>query len=129
MNFIPYDLKIHGVRIEFNNMDCSSDKREPFEEEIPIEKKDVLVYLCEKQCDYNPETILDKYLDVKRKTQCFNTPLPYYFKFFIAFNVKKNQKNELETMWQEVNMDLFEYFLGMRKLQGDDLVLKLHYLV
>lgn len=127
MNFIPYDLKIHGLRIEFNNIECTSDKREPFEEEIPLEKKDIFMYLCEKQADYKPETILDNYLAIKKKTLGFNAPLIYYYKFFVAVNVKKNYKNELETMWQEVNMEFFEYFLGMRTLQGDDLVLKLRY--
>lgn len=127
MNFIPYDLKIYGVRIEFNNMECSSDKREPFEQEIPLEKKDMLLYVCEKQSDYKSETILDKYLSLKKSTLGFNAPLTYYYKFFIAVNVIKNQKNELETMWKEVNMDFLEYFLGMRVLQGDDLVLKVQY--
>lgn len=127
MNFIPYDSKIYGVRIEFNNMECSSDKREPFEEEIPLQKKDMLMYLCEKQSDYKPETMLDKYLELRKKTLGFNAPLPYYYNFFIAINVRKNQNNQLETMWQETNMYLFEYFLGMRIVQGDDTVLKLQY--
>lgn len=127
MNFIPYDSKIYGVRIEFNNMECSSDKREPFEEEIPLQKKDMLMYLCEKQSDYKPETMLDKYLELRKKTLGFNGPLPYYYNFFIAINVRKNQNNQLETMWQETNMYLFEYFLGMRIVQGDDTVLKLQY--
>ena len=126
MNFIPYNLKIHGIRIEFNNIECTSDKREPFEEEIPLEKKDILLYLCEKQSDYKVETILDNYLALKKKTFGFNAPLIYYYKFFLAVNVKKNN-NDLETVWQEVNMDFFEYFLGMRTLQGDDLVLNLRH--
>lgn len=129
MDFIPYDLKIYGVRIEFNNIECTSDKREPFEPEIPLEKKDMLLYLCEKQSDYKPETILEKYLAVKKNTLGFNAPLSYYYKFFIAICVTKKQDNkQLEAMWKEVNMDFLEYFLGMRILEGDDLVLKVNYL-
>lgn len=126
MTFIPYNTKIYGLRIEFNNIECSSDKREPFEEEIPLEKKDVLLYVCEKQADYKAETILEKYLALKKKTLGFNAPLIYYYRFFIAMNVTK-KNNQLQTIWQEVNMDFFEYFLGMRTLQGNDIVLKLPY--
>lgn len=127
MNFIPYNAKIHGLRIEYNNIDCASDKREPFDEDIPLEKKDILMYLCENKSDYKAETILENYLSLKKKTFGFNAPLIYYYNFFLAVNVRKKQNNELETMWQEVNMEFFEYFLGMRVLQGDDLVLKLPY--
>lgn len=126
MTFIPYNTKIYGLRIEFNNIECSSDKREPFEEEIPLEKKDVLLYVCEKQADYKAETILEKYLALKKKTLGFNAPLIYYYRFFIAMNVTK-KNNQLQTIWQELTMDFFEYFLGMRTLQGNDLVLKLPY--
>lgn len=123
-DFIPFNLKIHGLRIEFNNIECSSDKREPFEHEIPLEKKDMLLYLCENKCEFKPETILSKYFELKKSTHCFNVPLPYYYKFFIAINAERNAKKELTTMWQELNMNFFEYFLGVRYVADADFILK-----
>ena len=125
---IPLDFKPFGIRIEFNNMECSSDKREPFEIEIPIEKKDVFMYLCEKQSDFNPENVLKDYLELKKNTMAFNGPMIYYYRFFVAINVEKNI-DKCVTAWQEVTIHFFEYFLGIRyHLQNDDFVLKPKYL-
>jgi hypothetical protein len=126
-DFIPFDLKIHGLRIEFNNIECSSDKREPFEHEIPLEKKDMFLYLCENKSEFKPETILSKYFELKKNTYGFNAPMPYYYKFFVAINTQRNANKELTTLWQELNMDFFEYFLEIRNVVNADFILKPQY--
>lgn len=123
-NFKPF-----GLRVEFDNMECSSDKREPFEIEIPIEKKEIFVYLCERQSEFNPEKVLNDYLNLKKMTMGFQNPLIYYFRFFIAIDVKKIN-NKLIASWKEINMDFFEYFIGIRFVSGDnDFIVKTLYLL
>jgi hypothetical protein len=122
MSYIPLDFKPFGVKIEFNNMECSSDKREPFVG-IPIEKKDIFLYLCENQNDFNPTNILNYYFEIKKNTFAFHSPMIYYYHFYIAI-----QNDEIITSWREINLHFFEYFLGIRYSCGDhDFVLKPHY--
>ena len=122
MDYIPTNFKPFGLRVEFDNMECSSDKREPFEIEIPIQKKEVFVYLCEKRNDFNPEKALNDYLQLKKTTMGFQNPLIYYYRFFVAINVSKDSKinNKLIASWKEINMDFFEYFIGMRFISSDN---------
>ena len=116
---VPINFKPFGLRVEFDNMECSSDKREPFEIDIPIEKKEIFVYLCERQYEFNVEKVLNDYLELKKMTLGFQNPLIYYYRFFLAINVNK-KNNSLIASWKEINMDVFEYFIGMRFVSNDD---------
>jgi hypothetical protein len=116
---VPINFKPFGLRVEFDNMECSSDKREPFEIDIPIEKKEIFVYLCERQYEFNVEKVLNDYLKLKKMTLRFQNPLIYYYRFFLAINVNK-KNNSLIASWKEINMDVFEYFIGMRFVSNDD---------
>ena len=117
--YVPINFKPFGLRVEFDNMECSSDKREPFEIDIPIEKKEIFVYLCERQYEFNVEKVLNDYLELKKMTLGFQNPLIYYYRFFVAINVNK-QNETLISSWKEINMDFFEYFIGMRFVSNDD---------